>query len=105
MIPNTSPNGKSRAPISSSLKIISNRSDPIIFLHHTQIDRPWSLWQEEDPKTRSMEFTGFKTQDQFDGTKPPPASLDDTLLMKGLADDLKAKDLMRTQSLLLCYSY
>ncbi|KAM0080969.1 hypothetical protein ACKRZS_006869 [Fusarium odoratissimum] len=87
MIPNTSPN------------------DPIFFLHHTQIDRLWSLWQEEDPKTRSMEFTGFKTQDQFDGTKPPPASLDDTLLMKGLADDLKVKDLMRTQNSLLCYSY
>ncbi|KAF5240380.1 hypothetical protein FANTH_9640 [Fusarium anthophilum] len=87
MVPNTSPN------------------DPIFFLHHTQIDRLWYLWQQEDPKTRTMEFAGYKTQDQFDGTKPPPASLDDTLLMNGLADDLKVKDLMTTQSSLLCYSY
>ncbi|KAF4429629.1 Tyrosinase [Fusarium acutatum] len=87
MIPNTSPN------------------DPIFFLHHTQIDRLWSLWQEEEPKTRTMEFAGYKTQDHFDGTKPPPASLDDTLLMNGLADGLKVKDLMSTQSSLLCYSY
>ncbi|CZR41691.1 uncharacterized protein FPRO_11281 [Fusarium proliferatum ET1] len=87
MIPNTSPN------------------DPIFFLHHAQIDRLWSLWQQEDPKTRTMEFAGYKTQDQFDGTKPEPASLDDMLLMHGLADDLKFKDLMSTQSSFLCYSY
>ncbi|RBQ81485.1 hypothetical protein FVER14953_20236 [Fusarium verticillioides] len=52
-----------------------------------------------------MEFAGYKTQDQFDGTKPPPASLEDTFLMNGLADDLKVKDLMITQSSLLCYYY
>ncbi|KAF5609119.1 Tyrosinase [Fusarium pseudoanthophilum] len=79
--------------------------NPIFFLHHTQIDRLWSLWQEEDPKARTMEFAGYKTQDQFDGTKPLPASLEDTLLMNGLADDMKVKDLMGTQSSLLCYSY
>ncbi|KAF5597589.1 Tyrosinase [Fusarium subglutinans] len=87
MVPNTSPN------------------DPIFFFHHTQIDRLWYLWQQEDPKTRTMEFAGYKTQDQFDETKPPPASLDDILLMNGLADDLKVKDLIGTQSSLLCYPY
>ncbi|KPA35765.1 monooxygenase [Fusarium langsethiae] len=87
MIPNTSPN------------------DPIFFLHHTQIDRLWSLWQQEDPKVRLADFAGDKTQDQFDGTKPSRASLDDTLLMKDLADDLKVKDMMTTENLVLCYSY
>ncbi|CEF88219.1 hypothetical protein SNK03_012974 [Fusarium graminearum] len=87
MIPNTSPN------------------DPIFFLHHTQIDRLWSLWQQENPKVRLADFAGDKTQDQFDGTKPPRASLDDVLLMKGLADDLKVKDMMTTESSLLCYTY
>jgi tyrosinase len=86
-------------------KIVANISDPIFFLHHTQIDRLWYLWQQGDPETRTMEFAGYKTQDHFDGTKPPPASLEDTLLMNGLADDLKVKDLMITQSSLLCYYY
>ncbi|KAM0228723.1 hypothetical protein ACHAP5_011861 [Fusarium lateritium] len=87
MVPNTSPN------------------DPIFFLHHTKIDRLWWLWQEQNPKTRHTEFAGFKTQDQFDGTTPPPASLNDILLMEGLAGDLKVKDLMTTKSSLLCYTY
>ncbi|KAF5549084.1 Tyrosinase [Fusarium mexicanum] len=59
------------------------------------IDRLWYFWQQEDPKTRTLEFAGYKTQNQFDGTKPRPASLDDTLLMN-VADDLKVKDLMST---------
>ncbi|KAM0323832.1 hypothetical protein ACHAPQ_008542 [Fusarium lateritium] len=69
------------------------------------IDHLWWLWQEQNPKTRHTEFAGFKTQDQFDGTTPPPASLNDILLMEGLAGDLKVKDLMTTKSSLLCYTY
>ncbi|KAF4345525.1 Tyrosinase [Fusarium beomiforme] len=87
MVPNTSPN------------------DPIFFLHHTQIDRLWALWQGQDPDKRYTDFSGIKTQNQFDGTTPPSASLSDTLLMMGLADDLTVKDLMTTQSPLLCYTY
>ncbi|KAF4503247.1 Tyrosinase [Fusarium agapanthi] len=83
MVPNTSPNGKSCVLVPCILEAIAN----------------------EDPKTRTMEFVGYKTQDQFDGTKPPSASLDDILLMNGLADDLRVEDLMSTQSSLLCYSY
>jgi tyrosinase len=106
MGPNTSPNGKIIPP--STLHRSSDTadiSDPIFFLHHAQIDRLWWLWQEESPKTRYTEFSGYKTPDQFDGTTPPPASLDDILLMNGLAQDLKVKDLMTTKNSLLCYSY
>lgn len=84
---------------------MANLVDPIFFLHHTQIDHLWWLWQEKNPKTRHTDFSGIKTEDQFDGTKPPPASLDDVLLMMGLADDLKVKDMMTTENSLLCYSY
>ncbi|KAH7252774.1 hypothetical protein BKA59DRAFT_492592 [Fusarium tricinctum] len=64
-----------------------------------------TITPEKNPKTRHTDFSGIKTEDQFDGTKPPPASLDDILLMLGLAGDLKVKDMMNTESSLLCYSY
>lgn len=49
-----------------------------------------------------MEFVGFETQGKFNGTKPPPASLDDALLIYDLADDIKVKDLISTENSLLC---
>jgi tyrosinase len=52
-----------------------------------------------------MEFGGIKTQDQKDGTVPPPASLDDILVMLDLGDDIKVRDMMSTQQGLLCYKY
>ncbi|KAL2217654.1 monooxygenase [Thermoascus aurantiacus ATCC 26904] len=74
---------------------------PIFFLHHTQIDRLWWLWQQEKPDTRNTDYGGFKTQDQLDGTTSPPASLDDILPMRGLADDRPVRELMLTESELL----
>ncbi|KAG8670411.1 hypothetical protein FPOAC2_09773 [Fusarium poae] len=99
------PHGAIHSSIGGDMVPNTSPSDPLFFLHHTQIDRLWSLWQQEDPKVRLIEFAGDKTQDQFDGTKPPRASLDDTLLMMDLADDLKVKDMMTTENSLLCYHY
>lgn len=80
-------------------------TDPIFFLHHTQIDRLWYLWQQEDPRKRLSEYGGIRTQDQFDGVIPPEAMVEDWLPMRGVADDLQVKDLLLTESNLLCYSY
>lgn len=78
--------------------------DPIFFLHHGQIDRLWTLWQAADP-ARVTDFGGDKTQNQWDGTVPERASLEDTMRMLGLAEDVKVKDYMSTQSGKLCYRY
>jgi tyrosinase len=87
------------------MKELIEFSDPVFFLHHTQIDRLWYLWQQEDPEARYTDYSGIKTQDQFDGTIPPPSSIDDVLPMLGLADDLTVKDVMSTTVGPFCYSY
>ena len=88
------------------MSILSDcHTDPIFFLHHTQIDRLWWLWQQVDPEKRNYEYSGIRTQDQFDGVTPPEAELDDWLPMRGLVADLQVKDLMVTESELLCYTY
>jgi tyrosinase len=77
----------------------------MFFVHHTQIDRLWWMWQQENPSVRNMEYSGPQTQDKFDGTTPPQATVDDLLPMLGMADDLPVKDLLTTESDLLCYVY
>lgn len=79
--------------------------DPIFFLHHGQIDRLWALWQAEDQENRVLDYSGIKTQYQFDGTTPPPASLRDIMPMLGLAADVTVKEYMSTLSGPLYYRY
>ncbi|KAL1637631.1 hypothetical protein SLS58_009234 [Diplodia intermedia] len=87
MIPATSPN------------------DPIFFLHHGQIDRLWYQWQQKDPVKRHKEYSGIRTQNQFDGTTPPQANLNDILPMFGLAADLPVSKFLTTQNDVMCYKY
>ncbi|KAF5643114.1 Tyrosinase [Fusarium sp. NRRL 52700] len=94
-----SPHGAIHSAIGGEMVPKPSPNDPILFVHQTQIYRLWSLWQQEVPETRIMEFAGYRTQDQFDGTKPPAASLDVTLLMNGFADDLKVRDMMKHSEL------
>ncbi|KAK7991413.1 Tyrosinase [Apiospora saccharicola] len=75
--------------------------DPIFFLHHAQIDRLWTQWQQEKPETRTMEFGGPKTQ----GKEPGQASLDDVLPYLGLIPDVKVSEVMSSHTLKLCYTY
>lgn len=79
--------------------------DPLFFMHHTQIDRLWWLWQQEMPSNRTYDFSGIRTQDNSDGKTPPAATLNDLLPMLGMAKDLPVKQLMKTQTSLLCYRY
>ncbi|KAG4425556.1 hypothetical protein IFR04_001253 [Cadophora malorum] len=99
------PHGAIHAMMGGDMGPSTSPNDPIFFLHHTQVDRLWWLWQQQDPEKRNYEYSGIRTQDQFDGVTPPEAELDDWLPMRGLAADLQVKDLMVTESELLCYTY
>ncbi|KAG4440811.1 hypothetical protein IFR05_003683 [Cadophora sp. M221] len=99
------PHGAIHASIGGDMGPSTSPNDPIFFLHHTQIDRLWYLWQRQDPEKRNNEYSGIRTQDQFDGATPPEASLENWLPMRGMATDLQVKDLMKTESELLCYTY
>jgi tyrosinase len=35
--------------------------DPVFFLHHAAFDRLWSIWQAQDPKTRTYQVGGTRT--------------------------------------------
>ncbi len=76
--------------------------DPVFFLHHTQVDRLWWLWQKADFANRAYEYSGVKLQISGQIFK---AALNDTMLMLGMAKDLPVRDIMTTETELLCYGY
>ena len=76
-------------------------ADPIFFLHHTQIDRLWTLWQQENPEARLTAFGGNKTQD----ANTVQATLDDIMPYLDLVPDVKVSEVMSTQTSRLCYTY
>ncbi|KAH6682247.1 monooxygenase [Plectosphaerella plurivora] len=99
------PHGAVHSGIGGDMSPASSPNDPIFFLHHGQIDRLWTLWQAANPANRTMEYSGIRTQDQFDGVTPPAATLEDIMPMFGLADDVAVKEYMNTQAGPLCYRY
>lgn len=78
--------------------------DPLFFLHHAQIDRLWWLWQQKEPERRVIDFSGPVLSKDGD-IEEVEATLTDNIRMLGFADDVVVKDVMRTDSALLCYKY
>lgn len=76
-------------------------AEPLFFLHHTQVDRLWTKWQQEDLSRREFDYSGpiLNSQNQIVN-----ATLDDMLVMGGLAEDLRVRDVMSTNGR-LCYKY
>ncbi|KAK8043938.1 Monooxygenase [Apiospora phragmitis] len=83
------------------MKPSSSPNDPLFFLHHTQIDRLWALWQQANPEARDKDINDDKVN-PVDGSK---ATLEDVLPFMGLAADIKISEVMTTQNDLLCYTY
>lgn len=60
--------------------------EPLFWLHHAQLDRLWSIWQDRAAERRKKEYSGLRFRNSF-----VTASLDDELeyglLLKGLELD------------------
>ena len=77
--------------------------DPVFFLHHTQLDRLWWIWQRAEPQNiekRRREYLGKAAHNS-----KQHASLTDVIPMGGLAPDINVSDIMDTDSGPLCYRY
>ena len=74
--------------------------DPIFYLHHTQLDRLWWLWQQDDPQIRLEAYSGpaFKSTHR-------QGSLQDSISSMGLAESIQVSEVMRTDGDYLCYRY
>ena len=79
---------------------LTEAPDPLFFLHHTQLDRLWWLWQKRQPGGGLEAYSGRKERHSIE-----KASLDDLIETQGLAERVKVADVMDIHDDLLCYDY
>ena len=65
--------------------------EPLFFLHHAQLDRLWWTWQQQG-RDRTLEYG-------VNGT------LDDIINMHGLNSNRQVREVMSSDSNLMCYRY
>ena len=75
--------------------------DPLFFVHHTQLDRLWWLWQQQRLESKGVEYGG----DNGEYAETREASLNDQMIMEPLAGTLMVSSVMHTDNELLCYRY
>jgi tyrosinase len=85
--------------LGGDFKSMTAPTDPIFFLHHSQLDRLWWIWQRMKPDRRYA-YNGAASR-----SSNATASLEDTLFFKGLDLDVKVADIIDTQGGILCYEY
>ena len=86
--------------ISGDFETFTAPYDPLFFLHHTQLDRLWWLWQQRQPDNGLVSYGGYKERHSMD-----KASLDDMIEMKDFVENVKVADVMSVEGDLLCYTY
>ncbi|KAK0934150.1 hypothetical protein LTR29_014264 [Friedmanniomyces endolithicus] len=74
--------------------------DPLFFLHHTQLDRLWWLWQQRQPDKGLTAYGGHKERHSM-----KMASLEDEIGMRKLAPSIKVAQVMDVEGDFLCYRY
>jgi len=86
--------------VRGDLSRFTGPNDPVFFLHHVNIDRLWSQWQQYNPRDGLSAYAG-----RANNNTDAAAQLTDPLEMGGLARNLMVIDVMDTQGGQFCYRY
>jgi tyrosinase len=81
--------------------------DPIFWVHHAQIDRLWWRYQQRAPANISiLDYQGPLTLDEKGWPSQTwDASLDDEFNMWGMGPNITVREIMSTETDILCYRY
>ena len=84
-----------------------NLADPVWYLHHTQVDRLWWLWQQDgEGEDRQLQYHGAGENTRiYKNMTHSESSLEDVLSYGPFAEAVQVKDVMSTQTSILCYRY
>ncbi|MCJ1262334.1 hypothetical protein MMC22_002204 [Lobaria immixta] len=77
--------------------------DPAFYFHHAQVDRVWTIWQQQDAAKRQYELTGTTTW--FNIPPSPNITMADIQDIGYLGESRSAGDVMSTLDGPFCYVY
>ena len=77
--------------------------DPVFYLHHSQIDRIWTLWQSRDFAKRTNQVYGTSTT--FNVPPSPPVTLDTMMDYAFIDKQQRVGDLVSAIDGPFCYIY
>ncbi|MCJ1471242.1 hypothetical protein MMC07_009890, partial [Pseudocyphellaria aurata] len=78
-------------------------ADPAFYFHHAQLDRVWTIWQQQDVAKRQYQLTGTTTW--FNIPPSPNITLAEPMDMGFLGASQSTGDVMSTLDGPLCYVY
>jgi tyrosinase len=95
----TAPNGKLliSGPYLPQSLIPYVSIDPLFYLHHSQLDRIWWLWQLRDKENRIYNHDSMRANENV--------TLSDTIPLVRLDRDLTVADILDTEGGEMCYRY
>jgi len=84
--------------------LFASPADPAFYLHHGQIDRMWTIWQNLDPGARTYQIA--QTRTYLDLPPSPNATLDDPVELGYAGGEQKTiRDLVSVVHGDFCYIY
>ncbi|KAJ8121953.1 hypothetical protein O1611_g9966 [Lasiodiplodia mahajangana] len=81
----------------------SSAGDPAFFLHHAQIDRMWTLWQNLNLRNRTSQVFGTGTA--FNVPPSPNVTLDTKIDFSVLGPQVAVRKTVSTTDNNYCYMY
>lgn len=81
----------------------SSPGDPIFYLHHAQLDRLWTKWQNLNLTDRQYAISDTGTF--FNYPESPTFQLNDTITLEKLGGTRPIRDVLNTLGGPFCYEY
>jgi tyrosinase len=79
--------------------------DPVFYLHHTNLDRLFWSWQQEDLSTRLSDVSGPIVPFDYNNTVAGNVTLDFEINLYPLTGNFTLGELLNTEGKVLCYTY
>ncbi|TIB76409.1 Di-copper centre-containing protein [Wallemia mellicola] len=89
---------------SSNYGANASPNDPLFFVHHSNIDRIWAKWQDQDPENNKFAYGGFTFHNYTTEEGTGVASINDTLEFGFITDPVPVHYTMDYQKT-YCYKY
>ncbi|PGH15885.1 hypothetical protein AJ80_05417 [Polytolypa hystricis UAMH7299] len=85
--------------------LYASPSDPIFYMHHTNLDRVWWSWQSRDLQNRLTDISGPQMLMDYENLQAGNVTLDFKMSVGLNAEDVTVRDTMDIRGGYLCYDY